>query len=171
MYITALSEARFTWKRLLNVSGKHLYHDDPEDSAYNRVCSDYLNESIWSYVKIFTLQTISLSIAMIAPAYGLLHGERVTLFGVRLPFINKNPELEYMINLCWETANGTLGLIAFWSIEIMFVLVNNTIGVSSALCEVELNQLADDIEIEHGSKRHWRRTLRTILMRTSYIDG
>lgn len=53
VYITALSKTRFTWKRLLNVSGKHLYRDDSSDSRYNRVCSEFLDESIKSYIKKF----------------------------------------------------------------------------------------------------------------------
>lgn len=148
-----------------------MYRDDSNDSLYNRVCSEYLNESIKSYVKIFLLQTFSLSIAMIAPLYSILHGERVTLFSVKLPYLNQNPDLEYMVNMCWETANGTLGLIAFWSIEIMFVLVNNTIAVSPALFKVELDQLANEIENQHGLKKYWTQTLNRILMRMSYIDG
>lgn len=171
MYITALTGARFTWKRLLNVSGKHIYRDNFEDSTYNRICSDSLNETIINYVRVFTLQMISMWIVMFVPAYGLLHGQRVTLFGVRLPFINKNPELEYIINLCWETANGVLGIIGIMTIEIMFALINNTISVSSALCKAELDQLANDIEHEKENEGHWRRVLRVIIMRTSYIDA
>lgn len=171
MYITALNKSRFTWKRLLNVSGQHLYRDDSNDSRYNRVCSEFLNESIKSYVRIFLLQTCSLSIAMIAPLYGVLHGERVTLFSVKLPYLHQNPELEYMMNMCWETANGILGLIAFWSIEIMFVLVNNTIAVSPALFQVQLEQLANEIENKHGNEKYWTQSLNRIFMRIIYIDG
>lgn len=116
------------------------------------------------------LQTVALSIAMIAPVYGLLHGQRITLFCVRLPFINENPELEYVICISWESLNGIIGLIGFWSIEILFVLINNTISVSSALCEAELDQLADDIENERKCQNHASQVLRAILMRTCYID-
>lgn len=150
-YVTA----HFTWKRLLNVSGKHIYRDDYEDSTYNRICSDSLDESITNYVRVITLQMISLSIVMIVLLRGLLSGQRITVFGVRLSFFNEYPELEYFICVCWESVNGIIGLIGIMTIEIKISLINDTISVASALCEAELDQINAQFNVTFSTQCDW----------------
>lgn len=170
MHLSFVNNQRSSWKKILNFSGKYIYRNDSDDSAYNCVCSDCLDESIINFIKILTLQIGASCIAMIGPTYGLFNGLKVTMISVRLPYFNRNPELEYIILLCWDAFNAIPCLFYVVVIDTVFNIVNGTIRVSSELCALHLNDLSNDMVNGVGGRKQWHEMLKTILMQTKYID-
>lgn len=171
MYYGCVSNQRFKWKELLNFSGDHIYRHDSTPTAYNRVCSTCLSESLNIFIKSLIMQLSSFCIAMSGPVLGLLQGSRVTLFSVRLPILNQYPDIEYITNMAWEILNGILGLFCFLCMEAKFNIVNDAVNVSSDLSVCDLNNLSTDIETNRGTEELWANKLKIIFMRTLRIDG
>lgn len=168
MYTTMINNLRYTWTKLMNVSGKLIYRDDPEPTIYNRICSKCIDESIKTVIIILACEGLSFVIANVSESYSMIQGKKITLLNVRIPYVNKNPDIEFMINFCWETIGSIDGFCSFVAIEIGFMLVNDTIIVSSRLCEADLAEISEQLE-----KRNWMaacRNLKMVLKRTTFID-
>lgn len=81
--------------------------------------------------------------------------------------------MEVLINTCWETFNSFIGAIGLFNMEAAFIIVSDTITVSSKLSVMELNELSKCIEMEIETKttKHVRNSLKLILMKTQFFDG
>lgn len=169
MYTTVINELRYTWTKLMNVSGRFIYRDDSEPTIYNRICSDCIDESVITVTIILACEGLSFVFANAGEFYSMLQGKKITLLSVRIPYVNKYPDIEFMINFIWETIGSIDGFFSFIAIEIAFMLVNDTLKVSSRLCEAELNEVSEQLE-----KQKWTtacRNLKMNLKRTNYIDA
>lgn len=127
-----------------------------------------LDESIKTVIIILACEGLSFVIANIGVFYSMFQGKKITLLNMRLPYFNQNPDIEFMINACWETIGSIDGLFSFVAIEIGFMLVNDTINVTSRLCEVDLDGISEQLE-----KQNWTaacRNLKMVLRRTTFID-
>lgn len=169
MYTTMINELRYTWTKLMNVSGRFIYRDDYEPTVYNRICSECIDESVVTVMIILACEGLSFVFANAGECYSMLQGKRITLLSVRIPYVNKYPDVEFMINFCWETIGSLDGLFSFVAIEIAFMLVNDTLKVSSRLCEADLNDISEQLERHDVSTAC--RNLKTVLRRTNFIDA
>lgn len=155
---------------MLNISGKYIYRDDRRPTDYNRICSESLDQSLKGYIITISLVILSFVGALLGPfcAY-IQNGRMVTLYSVRLPFLQHHPNTELTINVSWETFMSLMGVVALFGMEVMFALVNDTITVSSQLCELELNELSEMLE-RQGPNEKSHQKLRFILMKTQFMD-
>lgn len=103
----------------------------------------------------------SFGMAMTGPAFAVLRGSRVTLYSVRLPFLNTSPVLEYSLNMCWEIFKISIP---------KFTILDDAINITSDLVACDLNQLSIDMESNHGSPNQWIQTLKSIFMKTLRMD-
>lgn len=171
MYFTIVTKTNRQWHRLINVAGRIIYQDDHEPTAYNRICSETCNASLKIFLRIITLEMLSYAIAMIGPFYSYIkHGEHVTLYSVKWPFLSRNPNAEYIVNIAWETVGGIIAMFGFFFFEVMFLIVNNTIMVSAALSEWELDEFSNCLEQSELTEAQLRQKLLKIFMKISYID-
>lgn len=171
LYYTVVTRINRKWNRLINVSGRLIYQDDHEPTTYNRICSNAFNESIKLFITIMTLEAISFVIATLGPFYSYIHyGEYVTIYSVRWPFLNQNPNLEYIVNMVWESIGSMIGICGLIAIEILFTIINNTITVSSMLCKHELDEISHHLEKNDSTEVKLRQKLLEILMKTNYMD-
>lgn len=168
MYTTVITELRYTWTKIMNLSGQYIYRDDAEPTIYNRICSKTIDESIKTVITIISLEGLSFVLANIGEFYSMLQGRKITLLSVRIPYLHQNPDTEFLINFCWELIGSIDGFVSFIAIEIAFMLVNDTITVSSRLCVADLNDISDQLEQQHT--RVACRNLKMVLRRTKFID-
>lgn len=152
----------------MNVSGKLIYRDDPAPTIYNRICSECIDESVKTVIIILISEGFSFVFANIGEFYSMVQGKKITLLSVRIPYINKNPDIEFIINFCWETIGAIDGFFSFIAIEIAFMLVNDTITVSSRLCEADLDEISEQLENQQWATAC--RNLKMVLRRTRFID-
>lgn len=156
---------------MITMPGKYIYQDDPQPSAYNRICSDSIDKSIKIFIQIITSELLSLVIAWIGPVYSYVrYGTMSTFFCVRIPFLNENPDLEFMISFSWELLMGGLAFMAFMVSDVIFVIIIDAINVSSQLIELRLTELSENLEKKHGTEQQSRQQLRIIIMQTEYLD-
>lgn len=171
IYWTVMSKLRYKWNYLLYFSGNHIYRGDRQPTAYNRICNECIEQSLKNYIIIMFMEMLSFVGAFLGPFYAFIqNGSRATLYSVRLPFLHDNPNTEYIINVCWETFISLMGIVALFGMELMFVFINDTITVSSKLCESELNELSDQLESKRATYKESSQKLRIILMRTKFMD-
>lgn len=171
LYLTCVNKERFRWAKLLKIASTYFYRDDNVPSDYNRICSECLTEWVGKYLKIVTLQSLSFVIASIGPSYSFMHyGKKATLFSVRLPYLNRMPDLEFFTVIFWECSGGLIGFMAFFAIEVLISLLNNTIDVTSRLCVLELTEISDHLEMRNRTKAFINRKLTLIMMKTRFID-
>lgn len=57
------------WHELITMPGENIYRDDTQSTAYNRIRSESIDESIKIYMKIIALEILSFFIATIEPFY------------------------------------------------------------------------------------------------------
>lgn len=152
----------------MNVSGKFIYRDDPAPTIYNRICSECIDESVKTVIIILACEGLSFVMANIGECYSMIQGKKITLLSVRIPYVNKHPDIEFMINYCWETIGSIDGFFSFIAIEIAFMLVNDTLTVSSRLCEADLDEITQQLETHQWTNAC--RNLKMVLRRTRFID-
>lgn len=100
-----------------------MYRDDHQPTAYNRICSESIDESIKIFIKIIVVEMLSFVIAAIGPLHKYInYGTKSTFFCVRLPFLNENPDLEFTINISWELTATFLSFFGFVLISVLFVI-------------------------------------------------
>lgn len=171
MYWTCVLKTRFKWHELIIMAGEYIYQDDSQPTAYNRICSDCIDESLKTYIRIVTMEIMSLVIAAIGPFYTyIIYGTKSTFLCVRLPYLNTDPDLEFMVNISWEMIGMCLGFISFIAVDVAFMNFINTISVTSRLCELRLNEFSDNLEYKRGTEEQIRKQLRIIMMQTKFID-
>lgn len=168
MYTTIINNLRYTWTKLMNVSGQFIYRDDPSPTIYNRICSECIDESVKTVIIILTCEGLSFVLANIGEFYSMIQGKKITLLSVRIPYINESPNVEFIINYCWETIGSIDGFFSFIAIEIAFMLINDTITVSSRLCELDLDEISQQLETHQRTVAC--RNLKMVLRRTRFID-
>lgn len=172
IYFTTINKKRFMWKELLSLAGTHIYRDDNRATAYNYICSESLDQSMKTYLTIVIIVIASFTGAVCGPYYQFMtNGMRSTLYNLRLPFFEDNPNTEFLINMCWETFTSFIGAIGLFNMEASFTIVSDTITVSSKLCALELNELSKYMEMEQKNTIYGRWKLRLILRKTKFIDG
>lgn len=169
MYTTIITELRYVWTKLMNISGQYIYRDDAEPTIYNQICSNCIDQSIKSVIIIISLECLSFILANIGVFYSMLQGDKITLLNVRIPYLNQYPDIEHLINICWEAIGAADGFCSFIAIETAFMLVNDTITVSSRLCEADLIEISNQLEQQQYSIAC--RNLRMVLRRSNFIDA
>lgn len=171
IYWTLINKLRYKWNYLLNFSGNYIYRDDRQPTPYNRICNECLDQSIKNYIMIMSIEILSFIGAVLGPFYAFIqNGSRATMYSVRLPFLQDNPSTEFIINVCWEMFISSMGIVALFGMEMMFLLMNETITVSSKLCELELDELSDQLESNRATKKQSTQKLRMILMKIKFMD-
>lgn len=96
-----INNLRYTWTKLMNVSGKFIYRDDSEPTIYNRTCSECIDESIKTVIIILACEGLSFVIANIGVFYSMFQGKKITLLNMRLPYFNQNPDDKRMLGNNW----------------------------------------------------------------------
>lgn len=170
-YWQTVTKLRFEWHRLLNISGNLIYRNDDEPTAYNQICSQSIQQAIKNYVITLILVILSALGAVPGPFYSYIHdGIYVTLFNLKLPYFNRFPSTEFLINITWETFNALIGIGIVFLMEFMIALCNDTISVSSQLTELSINELSDLLKQKKASKTKQILQLKKILMKVAHMD-
>lgn len=169
-YWTAVSRSA-EWYRILNVSGKTIYHDNNKSTAYNRICKENISNSLKVYVVAMTVLLSSFFLATLNLAYNNYRdGTKSTLYELRLPYFNKDPDTEFILQIAWELICDCMGAFGILLMEAVLAIINNTIAASVELCALELSRLSIYLEEKNGIDKQSNRMLKIIFMKISYMD-
>lgn len=156
---------------MINIPGEYIYRDDLQPTVYNKICSDSIDESIKIFIRIVTMEMVSFVIAVFGQLYSYVnYGTKSTFYCVRLPYFNADPDLEFIMNISWESFVICFALICFLGIDVVLVIIIDAINVSSRLCELRLDELSDNLEKKRGTEEQTRQQLRIIMMQAQFFD-
>lgn len=159
------------WPDLIHAPVKYILRDCKLPTAYNRICSDCLNDSIKQYALTMTLVILSAWIAMIGPTYAYMtDGTITTMYNMRIPFIDQYPNAEFIANLIWETSISAIGFIALCLVECGHASVNNTVTLSSKLNILALNKLSNEMEMHKITGEQLHRKLKLVFLNIMHWD-
>lgn len=159
------------WPQLIDQPSIYIYRDDKQPSDYNRICYESLKYSIKEYVLSLTLVTLSLICACIGPTYAFLQdGTFVTLYELRIPFLENDPTTEFILNLAWQGLISLMAALAIGLIESGLALINNTIDVSSHLNVLSFAKLSERLESDDISIQEYQWELKQIYLNILHWD-
>lgn len=175
VYATVITKTKYEWNRLLNFSGKYIYRNDGQPTEYNRICNETINETIVGYIIKMMVIMMSFVVAVTGPFYSFVQdGKLETLYSLKLPYFNRNPYMEFIINVIWQFLITLIGGCALFCMEGTIMLLNNAIIVSSKLCHLELIELSKYLEEFHENENRrdtkFRLRLTMVYMKILYMD-
>lgn len=160
------------WVPLLEMLGKYIVRDDKRPTAYNRICSECLDEMVESYIIKLAVIQVSFVLALAGPVYTYLQdGTLVTLYEVRIPFLQDDPQTEFIVNISWQTFNSSMVIPGLFLLEGATALVNATITMTSKLSVLELNELSDELETESIGMEEANQRVKNIIMKILHMEG
>lgn len=170
-YFTAINESRFVWHKLAAISGKYIYRDDHQPTAYNSICSKTIDQSLKTFVIKTSVIILSFVGAVLGPFLRFISdGFLYTLYELRIPYYNQYPYTEFVINVIWQIIISVIGTVGLFILEGGFTLINDTITVSSKISLLEFTQLSNLLENKQQKDRNVRRQLVKNYMNILYMD-
>lgn len=154
----------------MEMTGKH--RDSKQLNNYNKICDKCMDNTIKLYIMTMSVLILSFFGVVIGTCYGYIKdGKLATVFEVRLPILNQNPQTEYIVNLIWQSIAMLIALLGLFVIEETTALINNAITVTSMLSAQELADLSDSLENDAITKDYCNWKLKHIFMKIVYMDG
>lgn len=91
---------------------------------------------------------LSFAGSLIGPLFAYLQdGSLVTLYEVRIPFLEEHPRTEFIMNITWQNLFSVIvGIPGLFIVEGIIALITNAIIVSSKLTVNEFEDLSDELE-------------------------
>lgn len=98
-----LSEKRQKLHKLVEFSCEHIYRNDHENDAYNRICSDHMDYTMKKIVeKTFMMFSGGLGSVVIPLYSALVLGVKTTSIQVKYPFIVEKSSIEFYMNIALQ---------------------------------------------------------------------
>lgn len=122
--------------------------NDNAPSAYNRICSECMDQTLKTYIASVAVIMLSFAGSLIGPLFAYLQdGSLVTLYEVRIPFLEEHPRTEFIMNITWQNLFSVIvGIPGLFIVEGIIALITNAIIVSSKLTVNEFEDLSDELE-------------------------
>lgn len=93
-----------------------------------------------------------------------------TLNGVLIPFVEKNSDLDLMINLIYQSISAAIAFFALITIQCGNSICNNTIEVTTDLTIFEMEKLSNGLVRGHFSDKDIFKRLKLIFCQVHQID-
>lgn len=109
--------------------------------------------------------------SLIGPFYEYFQdGTKVTLYNMRIPLIDQHSNMQFTINVIWESLMNLFGVIAIVFVEAAHATVNNSVTVSSKLNVLSFSALSNQMERQEITHEQSHRQLKYIFMNIIYWD-
>lgn len=139
MILKVLFKWRFELQPLVDFGGRYIYHDSHEDSEYNRICSNHMDNTMRRFINKMGAIFISLLFALIGPANAYFsHGILSTTIQAHIPFTEPNSNAEFIWNLLLQTIFGVHAGMGYIGMETCLSILENAVTVTPRLIESEL---------------------------------
>ncbi|XP_031635731.1 uncharacterized protein LOC116348758 [Contarinia nasturtii] len=170
-YYMAIVDSMYELHRLINIPRKNIYRDNQRPTNNNRICEESINYSIKAYAIKMTVILISFVGATIGPFYRYMDdGTLVTLYSLKLPYLHNDLHTEFIVNAIWQLMITIIGGIGLFLIEGVLTLIDDTVNVSSYLCQLEFEELSNCLKNESITIHKSREKLKNIYMKIAYND-
>lgn len=135
--------------------------DDNKSTEYNRICENNIEKLVQHFVIIILLVILGHLLIIFGPIYAYIFKNiRSTPMATHLPFLEKDSDIEFTMNLLIQSVIATSALIGNISIELLTLLISNGITIIPRLIHLNLNDLVKEITGSNfNSKVRWHNVL------------
>lgn len=169
-----VADSRYAIISVLEMPERIIYREDNDNgpTAYNRICSDCMDDTLFIYITSVVVIVLSFNGAIIGPVLAYIQdGSLVTLYEVRIPYFEDNPRNEFVVNIIWQNLFSVfLGVPGLFMLEGTVAIVTNAIVVSSKLTANEYDELSNELESGQIMGNQCERRLLKIFKQIIYMD-
>lgn len=162
---------RFKLKSLIDFGGQYIYHDNHENSMYNRICSKHMDTTM----RRFIIKMLTINVSFFIGAAGIfytyfVHGIISTILEIRIPFCEPKSDAEFIVKLVLQILIGGHGLIMYFGIEMYFSMFENIVTIAPKLIKIDLKHTIQMYEEGSIAELELRRRIRNIVKLCSDSD-
>lgn len=134
-----LTNKRFKLQAVTDFAGRYIYHDNHDNTSYNRICSAAMDSTIREFSIKMGIIYISMMCAFIGPTHAyIVNGIKTTWTSERIPFTEPNSDNEFMINIILQTIIFVHAIWAYFALEVACTLFANVVTVIPRLSTSKL---------------------------------
>lgn len=160
-----LGPERFKINSLLNFGGRYIYMDNDQSPKLRLIQEKMINRLIQNIVIIICLMMLAYGLSSIHVAYLIVfEGDRINIFGTELPFVDKDSDIGFWINISIQCTLGIVGFIACLIVEIGALLISNSGSSVPLLLRVDLEEFETELNL-NGFSLMAKARLRNAFMR------
>lgn len=171
LYWKSINSNRFKSNKLFTFGGDFIYTNDKKPSKYNTLCEKNVRKLVKTTIIVIILLIFSHIIYATGSMYAVFFkNTRVTLLGTKLPFVERETDIGFTLNVMEQSIAAYYELMGSISIEVGQTLVNNVFTTFPKLIRYDLDELTNELQSE-GMCLHTKMRLRNIIMKIQDFDG
>lgn len=134
-----VSDRRAFYHSLVEFPTHHVYRNDRENTAYNRICSEQMDIIAIDFVKKMLLGLGGVVPCIFSTLYASFWMDnRTTTTSVKLPFVDAKSNAEFYVNLTFQFIIFWHSVFVYFGLESTMSLLENFASVSPKLLQLEL---------------------------------
>lgn len=166
-----LTEKRFKLQAVIDFAGRYIYHNNHENTEYNRICSTAMDSTIREFAIKMGIIYISMVGAFIGPTHAyIVYGIKTSWTSERIPFTAPNSDEEFMINILLQTIIFVHAIWAYFALEVACTLFANVVNVAPRLSTNDLALAIQQYEDKKDSQLELRCKMRNFVKSTCDTD-
>lgn len=170
VYCELIGSNRFKVNAIINFCGKYFYKTETTSMRYKHLRTEYIRKLLIHVFFVLLLMMLSYLMVFAFPIYeSIFEHIRVTPVGVNLPFLEKNSNTEFTINLTVQIIMACYSAIAGFSMEIASCTINHVIVLVPKLIRLNLLEFQDEFE-KNGMNVKSRAQLRNAYIQLQDYD-
>lgn len=148
MYFKAIGRNQLKLHKLDMFAGEYFYNSYTESMAYKTLHVKHIDKLIKNILIILPMVLLSHGICIAAPLYAILFQHiRATPAGIHLPFLEKDSNYEYTLNMTVQIIMSFYLLTGDLAIEMLSCTINNAIVLIPDLIQYNLNEFQMEFSI------------------------
>lgn len=157
--VAVLSKDRKMYHSMVAFAGHYIHRDNNDQNEYNRICSEQIDATMRSFIFRMGLLSISGLCATGGPMYAYIsEGIRTSTVEVKIPYFEENSDVEYSLNMIFQSILLAHGFFIYITIETTMSLIKDFVKVTPNLINYRIKE---SIEV-YGEKKISKLQLRYI---------
>lgn len=145
MYWKLIGPHRYKLRRLTSFCGTYFYNGDTESTQYKALRIKHIEKMLRSMLTNLPLMFAAHAIVAVAPAYEFIYQHiRATPLAIHLPLLEKDSDLEFILNMILQLIMATFATIGSLAIETITCMINHTITVVPDLIALNLHEFQNE---------------------------
>lgn len=143
MYWNAVGPRRFKFNKIMTFASEYLYTNE-NSTKYQKVCEKHVNSFYKTVAIIYAQLLLAHILSAIGPFYAFFfQNKRITLLATNLPFLEKDSELEFAINMTLQGVMAFYSMAGNLALEMGSSAINNTISMIPDVVRFDLSEFQD----------------------------
>lgn len=131
----------------MNFGGNYIYRNETQSTKFQNICAKCAKKLTKSILIGLPLMFITHAMILAVAAYAHYWQHiAITPLAIDLPFLEKDTNLELIVNMIFQLIMGFYAVMGCLSLEIGECLMNNTIVAMPDVIRFNLNEFNDEYE-------------------------